>query len=433
MMNGQTQENDDEYFTEFSEEMIKAADDECFNKSREEMIKAADDDCFNEFSEEMIEAADEFYNSFCSAHSSESDVDDGGSHEDAASSEGEKKGAVISFEEACEEDDCYDEIEVSDEEIERLKRLAAQQQVPSRKRARVEESHTEDKEVKLTSVQVAERNKDHLTFALFDLETDGLVKLGKNEIPNILQIGVKKIKWAPDITTTENYTCYITPTRPVSCGASSVNNLYSNNGKLYRLLGGRRTELDTISITEGLVNMWRWIFRDCSNVVLVGFNNQNFDNHVLSHHTRVRCDHDSGLMEKVKGGVMFSDVWKILKSRGISGNLTTIYRMSNGPELRLHEAMSDCQALCHVIKSRGITRDTLRNYAISMETVLSESNLFAIEKLMTPNTAHKVGTSISYSEYLRMPEEELVKVLKSLKVHLSAIRSCVRKRTVYGG
>ena len=62
--------------------------------------------------------------------------------------------------------------------------------VPSRKRARVEESHTEDKEVKLTSVQVAERNKDHLTFALFDLETDGLVKLGKNEIPNILQVGL---------------------------------------------------------------------------------------------------------------------------------------------------------------------------------------------------------------------------------------------------
>ena len=245
-----------------------------------------------------------------------------------------------------------------------------------------------------------------------------------------LQIGVKKFVWTPELTTTDEYNCYITPRKPIPSAATRVNNLHRINGKLVKIIGGRWTQLETVSITDGLVKMWEWLLRDSNDVVMVGFNNENFDNHILAHHTRVRCD--SELMERIKC-VEFSDVRKILNSRGIYGNLLTHYYTCNGPALTLHDAITDCEALCHVIRSRGITRDRLTSETVTMETVLGQTNVFVIENLMTAKTAEKVGTSISLSDYLTLSEDDLFELLKSLKVHISAIRSCIKKRSGYRG
>ena len=246
-----------------------------------------------------------------------------------------------------------------------------------------------------------------------------------------LQIGVKKFVWTPELTTKEEYNSYITPRKPIPSAATRVNKLHRINGKLVKIIAGRWTQLDTISIKDGLVGMWEWLLQDGPNVVMVGFNNQNFDNHVLAHHTRVRCD--SQLLERVKCGVQFSDVRTILNMRGIYGTLETNYYMSNGPDLTLHDAITDCDALCHVIKSRGITRDRLMVETVTMETVLGQTNVFVIENLMTAKTADKVSSSISLSDYLSLSEDELFELLKSLKVHISAIRSCIKKRSGYRG
>ena len=59
------------------------------------------------------------------------------------------------------------------------------------------------------------------------------------------------------------------------------------------------------------------------------------------------------------------------------GTLETNYYMSYGPHRSLHDAITDCEALYHVIRRRGITRDRLMVEAVFMEIVLGQTNVFS--------------------------------------------------------
>ena len=239
------------------------------------------------------------------------------------------------------------------------------------------------------------------------------------------QIGVKKFTWNPDPVVVGEFSQYVTPTSEIPIPASNVNKLYRVKGRLVKITAGIHTELETVPIRSALRNMWEWLLEDCSRVILVGFNNANFDNQVLSHHSKIWCE--PRLLGRVRSRVHCADLRNILGNQGFQGTLETNYTACNGPPLELHDALSDCTAVIHIMQTRAISRDQVMRAAVSMRSVLPETHPLILARLMTVNTTEKIG-SITCEDYLRFSEKELVRFLKSKKVQKMAIINCLKRR-----
>ena len=141
-------------------------------------------------------------------------------------------------------------------------------------------------------------------------------------------------------------------------------------------------------------------------------------------------------MDRVRSGVHFTDLRTVLSQRGEQGNLETHYNSCDGPPLELHDAISDCTAICGVLSGKSVTYDELRSRAVSLESVLQKRNKSShpllIGKLVTPKVAEKIGF-ITRVNYLKFSEEELIRFLKTKGVTKKSITLCVKKwRDVLG-
>lgn len=116
--------------------------------------------------------------------------------------------------------------------------------------------------------------------------------------------------------------------------------------------------------------MWEWLLKDNPPVLLVGFNNSRFDNHIILHHSKICCEPD--LMDRVRSRVHFTDLRTVLSQRGEQGNLESHYNSCDGPPLELHDAISDCTAICLVLNGKAVSYDELRGRAVSLESVLQK-------------------------------------------------------------
>ena len=161
---------------------------------------------------------------------------------------------------------------------------------------------------------------------------------------------------------------YVAPVNSIPFHASRVHKLYRINGELVKRTSSGDEVLDTVAITEALTNMWEWLLESCAKVILVGFNSSRFDNHVISHHTRLSCQPD--LVDRVRSSVCCADFRTILQQQGIRGRLGALYSSSNGPPLELHDAVSDVSAIIHIMGSLKVSLDRLQSAGVSIKKYL---------------------------------------------------------------
>ena len=174
--------------------------------------------------------------------------------------------------------------------------------------------------------------------------------------------------------------------------------------------------------------MWGWLLTGCSQVILVGFNNASFDDPVLLHHSKKHCEEE--LMVKVRTATYSAD----LRSRsivGLKGNLEFHYNSCKGPPIQLHDALADCMAVCHILKSKTVSYDQLKKTAASIESIVQKlAHPLLKAKFVTPFVAVKIG-AITCADYFKLSEYELIGFLETKGVPKSSIDARVKERLKY--
>ena len=172
--------------------------------------------------------------------------------------------------------------------------------------------------------------------------------------------------------------------------------------------------------------MWRWLLTGCSQVILVGFNNTSFDNPVLLHHSKKHCEEE--LMVKVRTVTYSADLRSIV---GRKGKLEFHYNSCQGPPIQLHDALADCMAVCHILKSKNVSYEQLKKTAVSIESIVQKlAHPLLKAKLVTPIVAEKIG-AITCADYFKLSEDELIRFLETNGVSKSSINACVKERLKY--
>lgn len=105
------------------------------------------------------------------------------------------------------------------------------------------------------------------------------------------------------------------PTKDIPESASRINQLYRRDDMLFKMSNNVLTRVDSFPIRIVINEFWEWAIRDWtdspSQVLLVGFNNSTFDDHVLLNQSKLSLETD--LLTTVRRSVFVSDLRTILK------------------------------------------------------------------------------------------------------------------------
>ncbi len=192
---------------------------------------------------------------------------------------------------------------------------------------------------------------------------------------------------------------YRNPTKPIPESASQVNGLYeSADGGLYKQDGhDGRIILKTSSLTKVLEDFLKWALRwsgshdeENEQILLVGYNNYAFDDHVLIHHAKIKLSAE--LMATFRRKVFTSDLKTILKSKqSLENLLTASVGPSSAADYELHDALYDCCALVDIMETENVTVKRIADCSRSINSVISrKTNPLLRAKLITENVAVKM-------------------------------------------
>lgn len=122
--------------------------------------------------------------------------------------------------------------------------------------------------------------------------------------------------------------------------------------------------------------------------------------------------------------------------RGIlsgNGSLESYYRANNGPELALHDAKADCDALRYIMKAQNVTVAGILSKTIALESVYAKRQHPLLRaKVVTP-LVEQLVMNITCKDYLAMSDEDVIKFLSSCGVKKVSIAPCLKKRRQYNG
>lgn len=230
------------------------------------------------------------------------------------------------------------------------------------------------------------------------------------------------------------FNAYITPTGPIPAGASNVNNLYiTDDGLCKRTLSGQFVQLQTEPCELVLKNFVEWALKMGQNVdppqlILVGYNNFHFDNKFL---VQKFIKHlSSELMTLVREKFFSSDVIKVLPLKR-KKKLSELYSACQGASMKpgqLHDAVADCLALCHVIKSHKMDFEQLSGQAQSFDSAIcTEGNPLLKHGLITKPVADKIPV-MRTSEFMELTDEEVTELFSKCGLKTHSMNASLRKR-----
>ena len=103
--------------------------------------------------------------------------------------------------------------------------------------------------------------------------------------------------------------------------------------------------------------------------MLLGFNNFAFDDHLIIHHIRDKCE-DVQITD-VRRTLFSSDLKSIMKSKtSLTNEAETLKISTEGA----HDGLEDCKLIIDVMTRKYITTDQVKNCSRSFESVINKRN-----------------------------------------------------------
>ncbi len=247
------------------------------------------------------------------------------------------------------------------------------------------------------------------------------------------QIGAVKFDISSGLTV-GTFDQYIVPQKTIDNSASEVNGLYLVNKKLCSRSKEDLTlrEVPASPVRIVLTQFIELAFGSNVNhqVLLLGFNNSAFDDHVLLNN----CKHylDDSLYTRMRRK-MFSVDSRSLLNCPRDKKLKDILVECGGDSRNLHDALKDCEALVTILRAKSFTLESALQKARSFESVLSKrTNPLIKAKLITDAVARYMPAPMSCHDWLAMTEVELEEYLKNLGAKRPTIVTCIAKRRLKG-
>ena len=241
--------------------------------------------------------------------------------------------------------------------------------------------------------------------------------------------------------TTETFNEYITPSGKISESASAVNGLYVHKKALCRKdrSTGVLEPLLTKPCSVALLSFVTWLLgiadgdntidqREAVNqVILAGYNNRSFDDHIFLHHCRQYLDPD--LFCLIRRKIFTADVKSVLHNKG---KLSQLFVQCGGNiELvsSLHDALNDCKALSTIVGVKGLTLETFVQASVSLDYLQSRrTNPLLKANLITETVAKLMPEQMTCEAYLQMKDDELIEYLRKIGCKPNMIKCCLQKR-----
>ena len=166
---------------------------------------------------------------------------------------------------------------------------------------------------------------------------------------------------------------------------------------------------------------------DPKQVLLAGFNNFAFDDHLLLYHSKEKLSAD--LMTLMRRKVFTADIKSAIKSKCSLSELLRDSNMNEYEESDLHDALNDCCALMTVALAHKLSLDSLLGGARSLESVYARrTNPLLRAKLITDAVAAKMPETMTCQRYLSMTDDELTNHFQNIGLGGNSIVTCLKKK-----
>ena len=235
---------------------------------------------------------------------------------------------------------------------------------------------------------------------------------------------------------TETFNKYIVPQKSIENSASEVNGLYLVNKKLCaRSHDMSLKEVPASPVRIVLTEFIEWALGcDAQNathqVLLLGFNNSAFDDHVLLNNCKQYLEDSTFSTVRRK---LFSADARSLLNCPRDKKLKDILVECGGNACDLHNALKDCEALVTIIKAKSLTLDSALEKARSFESVLAKrTNPLIKAKLITDTVAKLMPAPLTCKEWLAMTDHDVTEYLEKLGAKRPTIVACIARRRLKG-